>query len=110
MFAVTLPVEVMLAVLFAAGLVGGAVNPLLVTVRMERIPPELRGRVFATTSAIAMAAQPIGIVAGGALVDAVGVKTAALTLAAISQLIGVVIFLQPVWRHLDDTRPGRAGA
>ena len=108
MFAGELPFPLMLAVLVVLAVLGGAINPLLVTVRMERIPPEMRGRVFATTSAIAMGMQPIGIVAGGALVEWVGLTRAVLILAAIEQAIGVVIFVQPIWQRLDDTRPDRS--
>lgn len=109
MFAVEWPFPVMLGVLATLSILGGAVNPLLVTVRMERIPTELRGRVFATTSAIAMAMQPVGIVAGGAVVEWLGLRTAVLLLAGPSSVIGVVIFLMPIWRRLDDTRPEKVG-
>jgi MFS family permease len=110
MFALEWPFPVMLTVLVMLAILGGAVNPLLVTVRMERIPAEMRGRVFATTSAIAMGVQPIGIVAGGLLVEGIGLTPAVLVLASIEQAIGVIIFVQPIWRHLDDTRPERLGA
>lgn len=105
MFAGAWPFPLMLAVLTVLSILGGAINPLLVTVRMERIPPELRGRVFATTSAVAMGVQPIGIVAGGALVEGIGLRPAVLILAAFEQLVGVLIFVHPIWRRLDDTRP-----
>ena len=106
-FAVRWPVAAMLAVLFVAGLIGGAVNPLFVTVRMERIPVALRGRVFATSSAIAMAAQPAGIAVGGVMVQGLGLRTTVVILAIVAQVIGVVIFLHPVWQGLDDTRMDR---
>ena len=107
LFAWELPFPLMLTVLALLSIPVGAVNPLLVTVRMERIPIELRGRVFATTSAIAGGVQPIGIVAGGLLVESVGLRTAVVTLSAISTVVGVFIFLSPIWRRLDDTRPER---
>jgi len=107
LFAFEWPFWTMVVVLATLSILGGAVNPLLVTVRMERIPPELRGRVFATTSAIAMGMQPVGIVSGGALVEWAGLRTAVLVLAGLSSAIGVVIFLMPIWKRLDDTRPER---
>lgn len=110
MFAFRWPVAAMLGVLFLAGLIGGAVNPLFVTVRMERIPPALRGRVFATSSAIAMAAQPAGIAVGGVMVQALGLRPTVVVLAVAAQAIGLIIFLQPVWKGLDDTRPDLATA
>ena len=108
LFAWELPFPLMLSALALLSVLGGAVNPLLVTVRMERIPVELRGRVFATTSAIAMGVQPVGIVAGGALVEGIGLRPAVVILSAISSVVGVAIFVSPIWRRLDDTRPDRA--
>src|SRR5262245_2935195 len=54
------------------GISGGAINPLLVAVRHERIPFELRGRVFATFTAIAQIAQPLGMAVGGLAIDGLG--------------------------------------
>lgn len=105
LFAFEWSFPVMLTVIFLLSLLGGGINPLLVTVRMERIPLELRGRVFATTSAIAMGAQPLGIVAGGALVEGLGLTTAVVIVAAIDSAIGLAVFLLPLWKELDDTRP-----
>ena len=60
------------AAFVVAGLVAGPLNPLMVTVRHERSPLELRGRVFSTYSAIAMAAQPVGVLVAGQLIDGIG--------------------------------------
>ena len=110
MFAFEWPFGLMLGVLLLLAIAGGAINPLLVTVRMERIPVELRGRVFATSSAIAMGIQPIGIILGGALVEWLGLRAAVVLLATIDTAMGIVIFLLPVWKHLDDSRPERVQA
>jgi len=44
----------------------------MVTIRHERSPAELRGRVFSSFSAIAMVAQPLGMVAVGAAIEQLG--------------------------------------
>ena len=78
---VSYPVMVVFALL--AGLLSGPINPLLVTVRMERIPKELRGRVFATFSGLAGAATPLGMVMAGWLLEVTGIQTG-LTILAIT--------------------------
>jgi MFS family permease len=58
------------------GLLAGAVNPMLSTVRFERIPPELHGRVFGAVSALMMITAPIGILTAGFVVDRWGLAVA----------------------------------
>ena len=84
-----------------AGLVAGPVNPLLVTIRHERIPVELRGRVFGTFSAIAMATEPLGMIFAGALIDGVGFRPTTLILTAGAQAIGLALLVVPALRELD---------
>lgn len=102
------PLPWLLAVLVVGGLAMGPINPLLVTIRHERIPPELRGRVFAAFSATAMVAQPIGLPLGGLLVERAGLGTAVLVTAAAGQLLGLVAFLLPRLREMDRPWPAPA--
>jgi len=64
-----LPFMWLLAAMAMAGLISGPINPLLVTVRFERIPIHLRGRVFASFSALASIADPLGMAVFGNLID-----------------------------------------
>ena len=91
--------------MLALGSVIGGLNPMLVTIRHQRIPTELRGRVFSTFSAIASGAQPLGMVLGGVSVDSIGLVGTVLILAALSQLVGVGLIFVPVPRELDPQRP-----
>ena len=82
-------------------LVSGPLNPLMVTIRHERSPAELRGRVFASFSAIAMVAQPLGMVAVGAAIEQLGFQPTLLILAVLAQLLGFSCLFVPAFRHLD---------
>ncbi len=64
-----LPFLWLMAAMGLAGLLSGPLNPLLVTVRFERIPLHLRGRVFASFSALASIADPLGMAVFGNLID-----------------------------------------
>ena len=82
-------------------LADGPANPLLVTVRHERTPAELRGRVFSAFSALGTMAIPIGMVTVGAAISAIGLTATLLTLALLSQIIGFAPIFMPVFRELD---------
>jgi MFS family permease len=88
---------------FIQSMVGGPLNPLLVTVRHERIPAELRGRVFSTFSAIAMIATPLGIALAGLLIERIGLQPTILAMACGYTLICVAMLLLPVLKELDES-------
>lgn len=70
--ALTPPLSDCCLLLFGMGVVGGPLNPILMAVRQERVPAELRGRVFGTFGAIAYLAIPAGMLVGGVLITTLG--------------------------------------
>jgi MFS family permease len=88
--ATTPSLPVLVGTLALVGLVSGPINPLLATIRHERIPAELRGRVFGTFSAIALVAQPLGLLLAGFLIDGIRFRPTVLLLAGGAQPLGVV--------------------
>jgi MFS family permease len=107
-FAFTFPFPVLLVLMALGGLFDGPVNPLLVTVRLERIPVELRGRVFAATSATAQAFPAFTIPLAGWAIESVGLTSTVVIIAIGAQVTGLVMSLLPAWAHLDDTAPKTA--
>ena len=83
------PYPVQIAAVLVAGVLSGPINPLLVTVRLERIPPALRGRVFATFSGLAGAAIPLGMLFSGWLLEVAGVKTGLAVFAVVATLFAM---------------------
>jgi MFS family permease len=81
--------------LFTMGVMGGPLNPILMTVRQERVPAELRGRVFGTFGAIAYLAIPAGMLVGGLMISALG---EARTLVAMG-LIYMVLAASMIWNR-----------
>lgn len=91
-----------IAVVFAlVAVLSGPINALLVTVRHERIPERLRGRVFAASSAIASVASPAGMVAGGFIAQRFSVRDAILIYAIVAQAIGFWMLLSRRIKELD---------
>jgi MFS family permease len=97
-FVAGVPYPLMLVSGFMAGVLSGPINPLLVTVRLERIPKELRGRVFATFSGLAGAATPLGMVLAGWLLEMAGIQAGLILLAAVATLFTLGLWLTgPLW-------------
>jgi MFS family permease len=85
------PPPVMILILLASGLsVAAQVEAL---VRQERTPPEVRARVFGMQMAALTIAAPIGVIVGGYLVEALGLRTAMLTLATVNA-VGALGFVR----------------
>lgn len=87
----------------------GPINPLMVTVRHERIPTRMRGRVFATFSAITAVATPLGMVIAGVVIQGLGITRMLLLLAALSTLLGLVMPFIPFVRDFEASELERAG-
>ncbi len=99
--ATTPSLPVALVALAIVGLAAGPVNPIIFTVTAERVPTHLRGRVFGAVRAGAWASIPLGILAGGALVSAVGVPATFLAIGVCYTLLVAYGFFNPAFRELD---------
>ena len=100
MLGVGVPLVVLVVTLAVTGFFTGPINPLMVTIRHEHIPPELRGRVFSTYSAVASGAQPLGLLLGGLAVQGTGVRATALIFALAAQAVGIGMFFVPALRAM----------
>jgi len=98
-----LPLPLVLGVFLVTGFVAGPLNPLLVTVRHERIPPEMRGRVFSTFSAVAQIAQPLGMAAGGTAIEVFGFVSTVATLGAAMLIFALALTRVRVLREMERT-------
>jgi MFS family permease len=97
----------LLVLVFVAGFLEGPVNPLLVTVRMERIPEYLRGRVFGTFTAMAHIATPVGMVFTGYMLEHLGLEEGIIALAVIYTVLVVGLLFV---RQLNEMNRPKAEA
>lgn len=101
-----LPMLVVAGVMGLTGLLAGPMNPMLMTVRFERIPPAMYGRVFASFTALALVADPLGMAGTGAFMQWIGVNETLLALAILFTALVVVIPLVPALREMNrDVEP-----
>jgi MFS family permease len=109
------PLWAVLAALALIGIAAGAIVPLEHTVRQELTPKHLRGRVFATVAASQAAAVPLGVLLGGAVVQALGLRAELVLYGAGNVVLAVAAVTAPAGRRLTAgrasiPRPARAEA
>jgi MFS family permease len=82
-------------------------NPLYMTILQERVPAELRGRVFGAVMSLSAGAAPLGLVTYGFLLEGIGLRDTLWVLAAVNLLVPLSILLLPAWRSVGERLPAR---
>jgi len=90
------------AIMVLMGVLGGPLNPILMSIRQERVPLPFRARVFGTTTAIAFVAIPLGQLLGGVLIEVTGVQLYTAAVAVIYMGVVLACWFNPVLREMDD--------
>jgi MFS family permease len=108
-FALDVPIALVLAVCVAGGFASGFLNPILGAVIYERIPEPLMGRVTSLNAAMCFALMPFGGLLGGLLVAGVGLSPALLIVGAAYFAVTMLPAVDPHWREIDR-RPSRDDA
>jgi predicted MFS family arabinose efflux permease len=66
------PIYVLVTAVLITSIGAGPLNPIIGAVEFERIPQDMRGRVFGAITAGAWIAMPLGMLLGGVLTEAFG--------------------------------------
>lgn len=105
-----LPVlPVLLGILALRGLAGAPLNLLAVTVAQERIPAQMRGRVFGVGRAFALAAAPLSLVLVGYLLEISGIRSTLAVLATVQLILTLALVRAAPLRQMDRPARGREG-
>ncbi len=88
-----------------AGLVFSPVNPLIDTVLQERVPVEMRARVFGTASAGVLVGIPLGTLASGYLVAWVGLQLTLAIMGALYLVTALSLLIHPAMRQIEKPLP-----
>lgn len=97
------PVGFIIAAFALLGLASGPLNPIIMTVMQERVPAEMRGRVFGTMTAGAYLAVPLGMLLAGYMIEWKGVSTTLLVQAGIYLVITLSLLINPGLREMDKS-------
>ncbi|MEH0937949.1 MFS transporter [Micromonospora psammae] len=95
------PLPVLLAVFAVSGLAAGAINPLIGTVELERVPATMRARVYGVIGAACWAAMPLGALGAGLAVDRFGTSTTLLTVGGCYLLVVLTPLAGGPWRTMS---------
>jgi MFS family permease len=93
-------------ILVISGLLGGPVNPLLMTLLQERTPEGMRGRVFGLVMAIAWIAMPLGMLMSGLMLEYLGIRATIIFITAGSVLVALSLVVNPVLHGMDRVAGG----
>ncbi len=100
------PLPVILLATFIASIGAGPLNPIINAVEYERIPPQMRGRVFGTITAGAWAAMPLGTLLGGVATEQLGVQTMLVLIGSIYFLTTLSMAFIPAMRQMNRPTTG----
>jgi MFS family permease len=98
-----LPLSVIIGVTAVAGFAAGALNPIISTVKLERVPPGMRARVYGVIGAAAWAAMPLGSLVAGYATDTYGLTWTLLVASAAYLLAALMPLLGGPWRLMSAT-------
>lgn len=93
-----------------AGIGTGPINPIVAAVLLEQVPSAMRGRVLGVVKAIAWIAVPLGVVTGGYLVEAAGLRSTlfVIGIAYVFALVGLAF--NPAAADLERPAPQPVGS
>lgn len=96
-----LPLPVVVAVVAVSGLGVGAINPIISTIELERVPAGMRARVYGVIGAAAWAAMPAGSLAAGYAVEHVGLTTTLYVVGAAYLVASLTPLLGGAWKRME---------
>ncbi|CAD6008630.1 MFS transporter [Agreia sp. COWG] len=109
-FAVGAPLPVLIAATALGGLAAGALNPIIGTVELERVPEHMRGRVFGMVNAGAWAGVPFGALLGGIAADTIGLSWTFGIIAVVYTVVTLTPLLGGAWRLMERAAAPSAAA
>ncbi len=104
LFALGVPLWVILVTSLVGGCASGFLNPVLGAVQFERIPREMVGRVTSLSNALCWSLMPLGGILGGLLVSGVGLTTALVVVGLAYFVTTMAPTVLPTFREMDRVR------
>ena len=104
LFALGVPLWVIVVSCLVGGCASGFLNPVLGAVQFERIPREMVGRVTSLSNALCWSLMPFGGLLGGLLVSGLGLTTAIVVVGLAYFVTTMVPTVLPTFRAMDRVR------
>ena len=103
------PIAVLVATALIFSVGAGPLNPIIGAVEFERIPPNMRGRVFGTVTAGAWIAMPLGMLLGGVFTETLGVNTMLVFLGTAYLIFTLSMAFIPAMKEMNRKGGGGGG-
>jgi len=100
-FVLYLPFPLILVAAIISGMGAGPLNPIIDAVEYERIPADMRGRVFGTITAGAWVAMPLGMLLGGILTEQFGAQLLLISLGLTYLVTTLSMAFIPVMQQIN---------
>lgn len=104
MFALFPPLWVLILGQFLLSIGSGPLNPIIDSVSYERIPANMRGRIFGAIQAGAWIAMPLGVLLGGVLTEALGLIPLLTAMGTIYVATTLSISLIPAMKGMEKKK------
>jgi MFS family permease len=104
LFALGVPLWMVLVTCLVGGCASGFLNPVLGAVQFERIPRAMVGRVTSLSNALCWSLMPLGGILGGLLVSGLGLTTALVVVGLAYFVTTMAPTVLPTFREMDRAR------
>ncbi len=81
------------------------VNPMMMSILQEQVPPGMRARIFSVTSALYIVTLPIGIVVYGYLMSWLGMQETLVIFVVLNLALPIIMLGVPALRHIPKLAP-----
>jgi MFS family permease len=95
------PLWVLILATFVFSIGAGPLNPIIHAVEYERIPPDMRGRVFGVLTAGAWAVMPVSTLVSGVLTESLGVRPMLIGIGCLYLITTLCMGWVPSMRAMD---------
>lgn len=85
-----------------SGLGAGPLNPIIDTICYERVPREMRGRVFGVITAAAWVAIPLGVLVGGLVLEGISLRATIIATGTAYLLTALTLWFNPAIQLMNQ--------
>lgn len=94
------PWWVIAGAIFVSAILFEPINPLMMTITQERVPPGFRARVFGARLALGAGTLPLGVLAYSGLMDRIDLLTTLTIFAALNTVLPIIMLILPGLRSM----------
>ena len=91
----------LVSIMAIEGLACGPLNPITMSITYQLTPEHMRGRAIGTMTSTALAATPFGALAGGALIDCIGLTATTAVFGCVYLAVTLIPVVFPLYKEMS---------